>query len=810
MAVSPVSFSKTPQAVDDLFAAEQTGLTEDTLGLALLNVMANDLGGAAKSLYSVDDGTGATDLLARDGARTEAASLDRSLNGATLWITADGRVGYDASTLSAAFKARLQQLAAGETLEDSFTYAIQMGNGTISTATAVVRIAGLNDAPVITSAAQAGEVKEDTQLSAAGQVTASDVDHGDHQHYALLGSGSGTYGSLGVDAASGAWTYTLDNGSGPVQGLRGNESHDEWFTVRVTDDYGAFADQAVKITIVGTNDLAHISGDSTGTLGEDDAAPVSGTLVIADIDTGEAHSVAASGSSGLGAWSVDADGNWSYAVDNDAVQHLAANTTTSDSFTVSSLDGTAHQLVSITINGLNDGASISGAASGSIGEDAASAVTGALVVADIDDGEAHSVAASGTTSLGSWSVDADGHWSYSVNNAAVQFLNDGQTASDSFVVSSLDGSSTRTVDITILGSTDNHPPAITSGGTGSEAENAAASNVVYQATATDADGDTLAWSLGGADAARFSISAGGAVTFKASPNFESPLDAGGNNVYDITVTATDPLGASASRAVAISVTNAIEAPVIGNDLDFLQSGTSLSVTINGVTQSFAGFFGSGHSGTNTFALGDGQVATFSGNSFSFAANSFFHGYALGSYTVDQDLSGGSGADIVASSNSGQAGDGGSGNDILFGNGGNDTLTGSQGNDLILGGAGDDTLNGANSNDVLVGGAGNDRLTGDVGNDRFVFLSTADGVDTITDFVANNDALDLRDLLSGYVAGSSAIGDFVKLTVAGGNTTVSVDANGSVAPNSFTDIAVLQGATGLSLSTMLADGSLIVV
>ena len=50
----------------------------------------------------------------------------------------------------------------------------------------------------------------------------------------------------------------------------------------------------------------------------------------------------------------------------------------------------------------------------------------------------------------------------------------------------------------------------------------------------------LSYSLGGTDAALFNINATtGAVTFKAAPNFEVPTDAGGNNVYDITVAASD-------------------------------------------------------------------------------------------------------------------------------------------------------------------------------------------------------------------------------------------------------------------------------
>jgi hypothetical protein len=57
MAVNTTSFMNTPQAGDDYFYAVTTGLTEDSLGITFLAVMANDLGGNAKTLYSIDDGT---------------------------------------------------------------------------------------------------------------------------------------------------------------------------------------------------------------------------------------------------------------------------------------------------------------------------------------------------------------------------------------------------------------------------------------------------------------------------------------------------------------------------------------------------------------------------------------------------------------------------------------------------------------------------------------------------------------------------------------------------------------------------------
>ena len=63
------------------------------------------------------------------------------------------------------------------------------------------------------------------------------------------------------------------------------------------------------------------------------------------------------------------------------------------------------------------------------------------------------------------------------------------------------------------------------------------------------------WTLGGADAADFSISSTGALKFAATPDYEVPADAGGDNVYMVTVTATDSEGASDSIDVTVTVTD---------------------------------------------------------------------------------------------------------------------------------------------------------------------------------------------------------------------------------------------------------------
>jgi len=65
-----------------------------------------------------------------------------------------------------------------------------------------------------------------------------------------------------------------------------------------------------------------------------------------------------------------------------------------------------------------------------------------------------------------------------------------------------------------------------------------------------------------ADGGLFSITAGGVLTFNTAPDFETPADIGGNNVYNIEVTADDGNGGVTVQNISVSVTNSNELPVI--------------------------------------------------------------------------------------------------------------------------------------------------------------------------------------------------------------------------------------------------------
>ena len=100
----------------------------------------------------------------------------------------------------------------------------------------------------------------------------------------------------------------------------------------------------------------------------------------------------------------------------------------------------------------------------------------------------------------------------------------------------------------------NTAPAFTSGPAATIVENAA--GAAYLAAASDAQADALTFSLaGGVDAPLFQITPAGALSFKTPPDFEAPLDANGDNVYEVTLAVSDGQ-ATTTQPVRVTVTDA--------------------------------------------------------------------------------------------------------------------------------------------------------------------------------------------------------------------------------------------------------------
>ncbi|MCA9067234.1 MAG: cadherin repeat domain-containing protein, partial [Planctomycetaceae bacterium] len=141
----------------------------------------------------------------------------------------------------------------------------------------------------------------------------------------------------------------------------------------------------------------------------------------------------------------------------------------------------------------------------------------------------------------------------------------------------------------------NDAPVITSNGGGATASINVAENTatVTTVTSTDVDGGTAVYSIaGGADSAKFSInSSTGVLTFVSAPDLESPTDAGGNNVYDLTVQVSDGNGGTDAQDIAVTVTDAVDslgitAPAtatLNEDTTFVHSGANVVQVDDGIT-----------------------------------------------------------------------------------------------------------------------------------------------------------------------------------------------------------------------------------
>lgn len=103
----------------------------------------------------------------------------------------------------------------------------------------------------------------------------------------------------------------------------------------------------------------------------------------------------------------------------------------------------------------------------------------------------------------------------------------------------------------------NQAPDFTSATSASAVENS--SGVVYQAVARDPEGHSVTFKIGGgADAARFTITSSGALSFVTPPNYDLPADADHDNVYQLDIVASDSGSQTATLALSVTVTNSKE------------------------------------------------------------------------------------------------------------------------------------------------------------------------------------------------------------------------------------------------------------
>ncbi len=125
---------------------------------------------------------------------------------------------------------------------------------------------------------------------------------------------------------------------------------------------------------------------------------------------------------------------------------------------------------------------------------------------------------------------------------------DGQGTAESVI-------STSTVAVTRL----NRPPTFISSASVSITENITS---IINLAANDLDGDTVTFAIsGGNDATLFTLT-GNQLDFISPPDFEAPIDANGDNVYEVSIMADDGNGGIAVQNMLVTVTDVNEVPVV--------------------------------------------------------------------------------------------------------------------------------------------------------------------------------------------------------------------------------------------------------
>ena len=306
----------------------------------------------------------------------------------TLTIGADGSYKYIADQSAA------DDLDAGDTATDVFTYTLSDGTAT-DTATLTITVTGINDTPVAVN--DTDSVNEDATVSKSASqdhVMNDDSDPDDDDSFVVdkirknggsdsaVSSGTtsangtsvtGTYGTLTI-GADGSYTYTADQAA--ADALDAGDTATDVFVYTI-DDGDDEATATLTITVTGVNDTPvavndtdSVNEDATvsksasqdDVLNDDTDADESASLTVSEVRTGAEDGTGNSGTVGsaltgtYGTLTLNSNGSYTYVADQAAADALDAGDTATDVFTYTVSDGSAsdNATLTITVTGIND------------------------------------------------------------------------------------------------------------------------------------------------------------------------------------------------------------------------------------------------------------------------------------------------------------------------------------------------------------------------------------------------------------------------------------------------------------------------
>ncbi|WP_162184040.1 VCBS domain-containing protein [Vibrio owensii] len=507
--------------------------------------------------------------------------------------------GHWVFTANSAFN----QLNVGDKVEETFTVASVDG----TPSTIKVTINGTNDSATVSSTTVAVD-ETDTTITTSGNLTSTDVDNPDNTF--TPASIAGNHGDLTIDS-NGHWVFTANSA---FNQLNVGDKVEESFTVTSVDG----TPSTIKVTINGTNDAATVSSATVAVDETDSAITTSGTLTSTDVDNPDNTFTPDSIKGTHGDLIIDANGHWIFTA-NSAFNQLNVGDNVEETFTVTSVDGT-QSTIKVTINGTNDAATVTSATVAVDETNTAITTSGTLTSTDVDNPDNAFTPHSITGTHGDLTIDANGHWVFTANNAFNQ-LNVGDKVEETFTVTSVDGTPS-TIKVTINGTND---AATVSRATVAVDETDKAVTTFGTLTSTDVDNQDNAFTASTQHGTHgdLTIDGNGHWVFTANSEFNQ-LNVGDKVEETFTITSVD--GTPSTIKVTINGTNdaatVSSATVVVDETDtaITTSGTLTSTDVDNPDNAFT---------PASIAGNHGDLTIDSNGHWVFTANSAFNQLNVG-------------------------------------------------------------------------------------------------------------------------------------------------------------------------------------
>ena len=412
--------------------------------------------------------------------------------------------------------------------------------------TAMVTGIAVLGAPVSFSGTDMGTVTEDGTNPATGMLSISTESV--NKNFVPQTDTAGTYGSFSIIEDSGVWTYALNNALPATQALAEGDAPTETFPVAAFTNPSRTRD--VTITVNGVNDAPTVT--ISAPVANMQVAPrASVTLAAdaADVDTGDILSYAWSATANAGSFANAAaeDTTWTAPA---ATGNVTLTLTVTDDSATASDTAVATVAVEVVTTPVN----IGGELTGNVTEDATGNIVTGMATIDTALTNKDFVPQTDVAgTYGTFSISANGNWTYTLNNSLTQALAEGDAPTETFaVMAEVRPSVTRDVTITVTGAND--APTVTIDAPAANMRVAPGAMVTLTATAADADtGDILsyAWST--------TASTGSFANATAEDTTWTVPATTGN--VTLTLTVTDDSGAANDTATAAVTITVVAAPL---------------------------------------------------------------------------------------------------------------------------------------------------------------------------------------------------------------------------------------------------------